>query len=306
MALLLPVTGAAAAEYPERTITLISPFSAGGGLDTTARLVASFLPAQLNGTGVIVENRVGAGGAMGARWFVNNAKPDGYTLLTVGGSNHYSVPWAQDVDYKPIDDFVWLARVNVLPAAVVVKKDFPANNLAEFVEYVRANPVTYSHTGFGGREWLQALVLEDALKAKPMTGIPYDGGGQAAAAVASGDADISFVGLPGAAPLEAQGLVKVLGMIGPPPADRPDMETFEKIGLRVTPVMSHVGIGVPKGTPEAIQKTLVDAMGRVMADKAFQEAAAKAGVQLAAAGSEEYRKIMQELYEISGKYIKKQ
>ncbi|TVR08244.1 MAG: tripartite tricarboxylate transporter substrate binding protein [Salinarimonadaceae bacterium] len=293
----------AADDYPSSTITIVSPFSAGGGVDTTVRVLANHLPEALGGTTVLVQNRAGAGGSMGAQWFTANASPDGYTLLAAGASNHYSVPWAQNVDYHPIDDFIWIARVSVLPAAVVVRKDLPVDDLEGLVAYLRENEVTYAHTGFGGREWLQALAIEDAIGAAGMVGIPFDGGGQAAAAVAAGDADITFVGLPGAEPLEAQGLLKILGMIGPAPATRPDMATFEEAGFDILPVMSHVGIAAPVGTPDAIVEKLAEAIKTTLESDSFRSAAETAGIQVAYLAGDEYRSTMAALYETSGKFM---
>ena len=142
------LTGAALAQsatYPNRTITLVLPFAAGSGTDTTTRIISQYLGAAL-GVGIVVDNKAGANGMIAAT-YVARAAPDGYTLLVTTNTSHSANPYLlKTLTYDPVKDFAPIARTGDLPFMLVVNPEVPARTVAELITYAKANPgkLTYA------------------------------------------------------------------------------------------------------------------------------------------------------------------
>jgi tripartite-type tricarboxylate transporter receptor subunit TctC len=197
--------------YPSRPIRLIVSFPPGGTGDIIGRIVANQLGIELDQS-IVVENRPGAGGTIGAR-DVANADPDGYTL-TVGQTPEIAVNpyFMKDVGYDPMKDLQPIALAGVVPLALVVPPNSPFSTVAQWVAALRANqPLTFASAGIGTPGHLAGELLKLKLDSK-LVHVPYKGAGPALNDVAGGQVDFYFPGYPGAVPLVQGGRVKMLAI----------------------------------------------------------------------------------------------
>src|SRR5689334_7217828 len=181
--------GAHAQDYPTRTATVIVPFAAGGPADITGRIVADIFSRYL-GQKFVVENAVGAGGTTGTLRAAK-AAPDGYTILSGHlGTNALAPAFYPNLGYDPQKDFEPVGLSAEYPELLVARKDFPANNLKEFVAYAKANPekLNVGHAGLGSVSYIGCLLLHSALGIKP-TMIPFTGTAPALNAMLGGQVD---------------------------------------------------------------------------------------------------------------------
>ena len=202
---------ALAQEFPRRAVTIVVPFAAGGGGDILARLAVPRLEMKW-GVPVIVENKPGAGGNIGAA-AVARAAPDGYTLLLAGSPQFaVNVTLYKKLPYDPVNDFVPLAMAAATPFVLVVNPDVPVKNVAEFISYAKAQPqpLSYATAGYGVPHHLFMELLK-SMTGVNMTPVPYKGSVPALTDVVGGHVPVMFVDLgPGLGQMQA-GAVRVLG-----------------------------------------------------------------------------------------------
>jgi tripartite-type tricarboxylate transporter receptor subunit TctC len=260
VALMLASVGAVslhAAGYPEQNIIVIVPFPPGGASDTTARLTGNKL-SEIVGKPVIVENRPGANGAIGATT-VKQAKPDGYTLL-VGSIGVYAINPAlyKNLRYDPLKDFDLLSVVVRTPNVLVTSPEFPAKNVAELIAYLKKNPnkVTFASSGVGSSDHLTAALF---WQKTGTTGIhvPYKGGAPAISDLMGGHADVSFQNLGAVAQQIKGGKLKALAVTSDKRADAlPDVPTIAEAGVADLVVYSWQAAAAPKGLPAEVRAKL--------------------------------------------------
>jgi tripartite-type tricarboxylate transporter receptor subunit TctC len=260
VALMLASVGAVslhAAGYPEQNIIVIVPFPPGGASDTTARLTGNKL-SEIVGKPVIVENRPGANGAIGATT-VKQAKPDGYTLL-VGSIGVYAINPAlyKNLRYDPLKDFDLLSVVVRTPNVLVTSPQFPAKNVAELIAYLKKNPnkVTFASSGVGSSDHLTAALF---WQKTGTTGIhvPYKGGAPAISDLMGGHADVSFQNLGAVAQQIKGGKLKALAVTSDKRADAlPDVPTIAEAGVADLVVYSWQAAAAPKGLPAEVRAKL--------------------------------------------------
>jgi len=238
--------------YPSKPVTVVVPFSPGGGTDIGARLIAQKLTAKW-GQSVIVENRAGAGGLVGAD-LVAKAKPDGYTLLVgnVGtqaiNQSLYKMPYNADTAFAPI------SMIAELPFVMLAGPSVTAKTPKEFVALAKAEPGkrTYASSGQGGSPHLTAEIFQGAAGVK-LTHVPYKGGGPAMTDLMAGHVDILFASV-----LEGSGHVKAgkLKALAVSSATRspalPDVPTLAEAGIANSESGSWIAMFAPTGTPQAI------------------------------------------------------
>ena len=238
--------------YPSKPVTVVVPFSPGGGTDIGARLIAQKLTAKW-GQSVIVENRAGAGGLVGAD-LVAKAKPDGYTLLVgnVGtqaiNQSLYKMPYNADTAFAPI------SMIAELPFVMLAGPSVAAKTPKEFVALAKAEPGkrTYASSGQGGSPHLTAEIFQGAAGVK-LTHVPYKGGGPAMTDLMAGHVDILFASV-----LEGSGHVKAgkLKALAVSSATRspalPDVPTLAEAGIANSESGSWIAMFAPTGTPQAI------------------------------------------------------
>ena len=185
----LPALPAFGQEYPNRPITLVVPFSAGGPGDVIARLLGTSMSATLKQS-IVIENVVGAGGTLGTNR-VAKATPDGYTLLLMHVGQATAPALYAKLPFDPIGDFAPIGLVTDVPMLLVARANFPAKDLKELVAYVRAqgDKVTYGNVGLGSASHLCGLMFMSAIEAK-LTPIYYKGGGPALNDIIAGHIDV--------------------------------------------------------------------------------------------------------------------
>src|SRR5499433_932004 len=196
--------GANAQTYPSRPIRLFVPSAPGGPTDIPARLLSQILPKL--GRPIVIENRPGAGGAIGAKAGAT-AAPDGYTLL-VGNTSVLAVIPAVSASagYDPVKDYVPVAKVSESFQILVARPSFPAKTLKEFIDYAKANPgkLNYAHTGPGGLPHLTAELFK-ARTGTDLVGVSYRSGGESVTAVLSGSVQLTFESITILLPLIREG-----------------------------------------------------------------------------------------------------
>ncbi len=254
--------GQAVAEYPERPVTLVIGYPAGGGTDIQSRALVPYLEKYL-GTSVIVENREGAGGLIGAT-YIANSKPDGYTIGALNFPSMYSPIVQGNATYKA-DAFTPLANQIGGDLALTVNKASPIKTVKEFVEAAKANPVVVGVTGVGHPSQITALLFEDAAGIK-LNFVPFNGGGPARLAMLGNHVTLGFMNLNEVFADNRSGALRVLATSG---AERsplsPDVPTFKEAGYDVQ-FNLLAGFGAPKDLPPEVETKLVDAFQKALND----------------------------------------
>ena len=280
---LIVLSAPASAAWPERTITLIVPFAAGGPGDVTGRLLAKALSEKLKAN-VIVENRVGAVGDIGIT-AASRAKPDGYTLLET--SNVIVInPSIRHVAYDPLKSFAPIAYIGASPNAIVTSPKSGINSVADLIAKAKANPgkLTYGTTGVGSVSDLAVELLKVRADIK-MTHVPYSGAAPALQAAAAGTTDISSVSIGGVVGQIKSGLVKALVQTGSERwPDLPDVPTMKEAGIPNAVVETWQMLLAPAGTPQPVVDKLTDAVKAIMQDPEIKEKMMKTGSRAGYAG----------------------
>jgi tripartite-type tricarboxylate transporter receptor subunit TctC len=252
-ATILAATGALAQPYPARPVTFIVPFAPGGGTDITARTLAAKLGAKW-GQSVVVENRAGAGGILGAD-AVAKAKPDGHTLLIANvGTQSINPSLYPKLPYNPDTAFAPISLVCDLPFVLMASPAFAPGSVKEVIALAKAKPdsVTYASSGLGGSPHLTAELFQ-LLTGTKMTHIPYKGGGPAMTDLMAGHVDLLFVSV-----LESSGHIKAgrLKGLAVTHANRnpalPDIPTIAEAGVPGGESGSWIALLGPAGTPTAV------------------------------------------------------
>ncbi|MNS54446.1 Tripartite tricarboxylate transporter family receptor [compost metagenome] len=248
--------GTAAAQWPERAITLIVPFPAGGGTDTFARPLAQQLTMQLGQT-VVIDNKGGAGGTVGAG-VAAKAKPDGYTFF-MGGAHHALAPSLyKNLSYNIQKDFVPVALVAQPPQVVVINPGkLPVKTLQEFIDYAKKHPgeINYGTAGKGSTHHLagELFAMQTGIK---LVDVPYQGAGPMLSALIGGQVDLAFDGLGSSSGHIRAGAIKPLAVAATErSASLPDVPTAAEAGVPNYVVSTWYAIWAPAGTPkEAVDK----------------------------------------------------
>jgi tripartite-type tricarboxylate transporter receptor subunit TctC len=245
------------AEYPERNITVIVPFPAGGASDMTARLISGKLAERVKQP-VTIDNRGGANGALGSV-ALKQAPADGYTLL-IGSIGVFAINPAlfKDLRYDPQKDFDLLSLAVRTPNVLVANPNYPANNVRELIEQLKQNPgkVTFASSGTGSSDHLTAALF---WQKTGTTGIhvPYRGGGPAINDLIAGHANVSFQNLGAIAAQVKGGRLKALAVTSNKRVDAlPDVPTMAEAGVAGLEVFSWQAAAAPRGLPAAIRAKL--------------------------------------------------
>jgi tripartite-type tricarboxylate transporter receptor subunit TctC len=271
---------ARAQDYPTRTATVIVPFAAGGPADITGRIVADIFSRYL-GQKFVVENVVGAGGTTGAIRAAR-APADGYTILSGHlGTNALAPAFYPNLAYDPQKDFEPIGLTAEYPELLVARKDFPANNLREFVAYAKANPekLNVGHAGLGSVSYIGCLLLHAAIGIKP-TMIPFTGTAPVLNAMLSGQIDYECDPVLGTLSQIQAGNVKALAIAAKKRSPLlPDVPTSHEQGLPEFDIAPFYAVFVPTGTPQAIIDKLVDALSKGLNEDAVKKRLAELGAE---------------------------
>ena len=287
-ALLMPAGAPALAQsgYPDRPISLVVPFLAGGSTDIAARILAERLAPKLGPNArVIVENRAGAGGSVGSEW-VRHRPADGYTLLlgsaSALGTNPAALP--QQTPYDPVADFSPIAAVGGGPMVLVVPAQSPFRTARELLDAVKAKPggYTWATSGAGGIGHLTGEYIKLVAGGLSAEHVPYRGGSAVMEALAKGEVDYSVEVLASTASHIRDGLSRGLAVTSLRRHPLfPDMPTLDEVGLTGFEVTTWNVLVAPRGLPAEIAETLSAAVRAVLADPVVQQRMAVAGVDAA-------------------------
>jgi len=272
--------------YPDHPIKLIVPSASGGPTDIPARMTAGFIP-KLGQPGV-VENRPGAGGALGAR-SVASSPPDGYTLL-VGNTSVFAVNPAVSASagYDPLQNFAPIAKFSESFQILVVHPSLPVTSVKELLDYIKANPgkLNYAHSGIGGLPHLTAELFIARTGAN-IVGVPYRSGGEAVTAVLGQNVQMTFEAISILLPLISEGKVRALAVTSRARTPlAPDLPTMMEAGVPDYEVTTFNGIAAPAGTPAPIIGKLNAAINEGLLTATTKETLAKLG-SVASPGSPE-------------------
>lgn len=263
--------------YPAKPIKLILPFPPGGGTDILGRIISERMATDL-GQPVVIENRGGAGGNVGAEAAARSA-PDGYTIVLVAPSLAISPSLYSKLNYDPVKDFAPISLVGTVPNVMVTNPDVPARNLAEFIALAKSKPggLNFGSGGPGTSNHLagELFNLEAGVK---LVHVPYKGVNLAMNDVIAGQVQLVVIGLPAALPFIKAGRLRALAVIAPQrlPA-LPDVPTAAEAGLPNYEVTTWYGVLAPAGTPKPIVTKLNAELVRLMHAPDLQERFAATG-----------------------------
>lgn len=289
----MAAAGPAWAQYPDKPVTVIVPFPPGGASDATARTISQRLAERL-GQSVVIDNKAGANGAIGAV-ALKQAKPDGYTLL-VGSIGVFGINPAlfKDLRYDPQKDFDLLSVVVRTPNVLVANPQFPANTVAELIDYLKKNPdkVSFASSGNGSSDHLTAALF---LQKTGTTGVhvPYKGGGPAINDLISGHANVSFQNLGAIASHVRAGKLKALAVTSETRAPAlPDVPTIGEAGVKDLVVYSWQAAAAPKGLPPAVKAKLEADLVQAAKSPDVKEQFEKIGFEVLASNGAEFDKFL--------------
>jgi tripartite-type tricarboxylate transporter receptor subunit TctC len=298
--------GAAVAQaYPSKPVRLIVPFAAGGGNDAVARLVGKRLADSL-GQPVLVDNRPGAGGVVGAELAAKSA-PDGYTLFLGGVGSHAINPnLHRKLPYDPVRDFAPVALLAQAPLVLVVHPSVPARDIAEFIAYARANPgrLNFASNGNGSSSQL-AAVMFDTMAGVDMVHVPYKGLSPALADLLSGQVQLMFSSVVAILPHIKAGKLRGLATTGAKRlASLPELPTIAESGLPGYEASSWYGILAPAGTPRDIVARLNAELGKALDQPEVRASLIAEGAEPAGGSPEAFAAHIRSEMERLGKLIR--
>jgi len=266
------IAGTALAAYPEKPVTMVVPFAAGGPTDKVARDLAEVLRKNLNNQVVVIENVGGAGGTLGASK-VAKAAPDGYTLLLHHIGMATSPGLYRNLSYKTLDDFEYLGMVNDVPMTLIGRPTLPAKNYTELVAWLESNKgkINLANAGLGAASHLCGLLFQQSLKID-MTTVPYKGTAPAMNDLLGGQVDIMCDQTTNTTGQIAAGAVKAFAVSTLKPLSTPalaKLPTLDSQGLKGFNVSIWHGLYAPKGTPKAILDQINTALRAALKDPEF-------------------------------------
>jgi len=275
--------------FPTRAINLVVPFPAGGVVDVTARMVAQKMAAALN-TSIVVENKPGAGGTIGAG-YVSKARPDGYTLLMGGSATQVFGPAIyKNLPYDARTAFAPIGEISSGPLVVVVGSTVKANTMPELVSYLKAQKekAFYGSNGNGTFPQLAAELFKQS-NGLATTHIPYSGGPAAMTALVAGDIAFSINHIPVVQGLVKSGKIRALATTG---AKRsvafPDLPTMDEADMNGFGAEAWWGLFAPAGTPAPVIDKLNAALKTALEDKALQTSLAAQGDEVAYSTAQDF------------------
>jgi len=289
----------ALAAYPDKPVTIVVPFAAGGPTDKVARDLGVVLSKHLNNQTVIIENVGGAGGTLGAAK-VAKAAPDGYTLLMHHIGMSTSPALYRKMPYDTLGDFEYLGMVNDVPMTIVGRPTLPANTMADLVKWLEANKgkINLANAGLGAASHLCGLLFQQSLKID-MTTVPYKGTGPAMTDLMGGQVDIMCDQTTNTSAQIEGGKVKGYAVTSPRRLTTPalaKLPTLDESGMKGFNVSIWHGMYAPKGTPRPIQEQINAALRKALADPEFikrQEALGAVVVTDARLGQAEHKRFVE-------------
>jgi tripartite-type tricarboxylate transporter receptor subunit TctC len=288
LAAMLSGQAALAQAFPTKTVVVVVPYPPGGLIDIVARIIQPRLQTEL-GQSVVIENRAGAGGNVGAE-AVARATPDGHTLLLANPSLAISPLIYPKLNYKP-EDLAHIGQYGSVPNVLVVNPAVPAKNVQEFIEYVKKNPgkLNYASPGYGTSPQMSSELF------KAMTGtfivhIPFRGSGPAQAAMLANETQMMIDNLPPQLSHIKSGKVRALAVTSLARSPiLPDVPSFDEAGLKGYEVVAWFGLAAPPGTPRPVVMRLNEALNKTTQDPQIRDALVGRGATVIQGTPEQFR-----------------
>ena len=294
MVLLAPAV-AYCQSYPTKPVRIIVPFAPGGNIDITARAIAPGLT-EILGQPVIVENRSGAGGRIGAT-VVAKAPADGYTLLLGAPGTLVAQPVFQDeIEYQTMRDFVFTSRISLVASALVVHPSMPVRSVKALIAFAKARPgeLLMGSAGQGSGTHLMGELFQSMAQVK-LTHVPYKGGAAASVAILSGQVHLAFNQVSSAGPAIKAGQLRALAVTTPQRSKfLPDVPTIDESGLRGYDYSTWTTLAIPVATPKDTVQKLRDAIDAVIAQPRTRVAFEKLGAEATPNSAEEFTRLLEQ------------
>lgn len=287
---------AVAADWPAKPVTLIVPYPPGGATDFSARIYAQYLP-EIIGAPVVVDNRAGAGGEIGAE-VASRAKPDGYTMLfgAIGSLAINSVLPSKPKTYQFPDAFTGVSFGTAVPLVVAVRSGLGVNSLDELIKKAHDNPgkISYGSAGVGSSQHMAVEKFQLATNTK-LLHVPYKGSGPAVTDLLGGQIDMVIETLTTLYPQMNSGKIKFLAVST---ADRvktiPDVPTLTELDIKDYVLTTNYGLLTPTGTPKAIVDKMSEAMQTIAARKDVQDKLVESGANAYASTPDDTTRLLLE------------
>jgi len=269
----------AAGPYPDHPVTIVVPFGAGGSADEYTRVVAARLQQKL-GEPFIVENKVGAGGVVGTA-YAAHARPDGYTLLTVGNAQLIGESLRKNRPYVFLRDFTALAPINEADLVLVTNSKLKVRTVSDLIALAKAEPGKLNYASAGvGTPYHLAGELFKSMAHIDVVHVPYKSSGEARMAVLSGQVAYMFDSVATMASSIKEGKVRALATAGPSRSVvLPDVPTLDEAGLKGYRATVFVGLGAPAGTPAPVLDKLNAAVASITSSPEISQSWASVGVR---------------------------
>ena len=285
---LLCLAGASFAQYPERAVRLVVPFSPGGGTDLTARLISQRLPDAL-GKQIVVDNRPGGAGNIGTE-LVARAEPDGHTLLLASLSTSVNVSLFPKLPFNPVNNFEPVSLLVTVPLMVVVHPSLPVRSIQDLIALAKAKPgqLNYSSGGMGTANHVAGELFKYMAKVQ-IAHVPYKGGGPALVDVIAGHVQLFFGTMTLTRDHAKAGRLRALATTGAArSAGAPELPTVAEAGVAGFEVGAWYGVLAPAGTPRPIVVRLSDELGRIMRAPDVRESLRVQGIEPVGSTPEEF------------------
>ncbi len=291
----------AAADYPEREITMIVPFGAGGSTDIVGRIAAQALSERL-GVPVVVDNRGGAGGTVGTQ-YAAQAAPDGYTITVATTSTHVVGPLTVDsVLYDPLEDFAHIGMIAETPYVLTVNPELGTGSVQEVIDLAKAQPgdLNYGSAGQGSTTHLATLMFLAAADIE-MEHIPYGSNAEATTALMGNEVQVLVGSMPAVLSQIQAGSIDALavGTLERSP-ELPDVPTMQEAGLEGYRASLWLGLAAPAGTPDDIVVRLAETLGDALQDPAVQEQLRSNGADPTVMSSGAFRELIASELDVYG------
>ena len=293
------VAGPVFAEYPEKPVTIVVPFAAGGPTDKVARDLAEAMRKPLGGQTIIIENTAGAGGTIETNK-VAKSPADGYTLLL----HHIGISTApslyRTLPYKTLDDFEYLGLINEVPMTLIGRPTLPASNYAELAKWIEANKgkINLAHAGLGAASHLCGLLFQSAIKVE-MTPVPYKGTAPAMTDLIGGQVDLMCDQTTNTTGQIESGKIKAFAVTTAKRLTTPalkNLPTLDEAGVKGFDVSVWQGLYAPKGTPKAVTDKINAALRAALKDPDFIKREEQLGAVIitdARVGGAEHKKFVE-------------
>jgi tripartite-type tricarboxylate transporter receptor subunit TctC len=290
--------------YPNKPVKLVVPFAAGGTTDIVARVVAAKINPHFNGQTMVVENKGGGGGVIGAAETAR-AAPDGYSLGVATVSTTATVPAVQKTPYNPLTDFTPIINMAATPNVISVHPSFPAKDFQGFLAEIKNNPDKYSFAS-PGHGSITHLLMEVfmSLTGTKMTHIGYKGSGPALNDVVGGQVPIMFDNLPSSLPHIKSGRLVPIAVLAPERLkELPDVTTLKEVGLEPVNRMAYYGIYGPKTLPKDVVDTVHDAVKKTLDDPTVRARIEETGSIVVGNSPQEFAQQIKAEYDVYRKVV---